>query len=86
MENGVRILDTVTKKCKVRKINDDTFDIILTQGLNRQIRRMCKALSYNVISLKRIRIMNILLGDLKEGTYRKVTDEELRKIMIDVKK
>lgn len=81
MSNGVEILDTVTKKCKVRKIDEYTFGIILTQGLNRQIRRMCKALSYKVVKLKRIRIMNIMLGDLKEGTYRKVTDEELRKMM-----
>lgn len=81
MSNGVEILDTVTKKCKVRKIDEYTFGIILTQGLNRQIRRMCKALSYKVVKLKRIRIMNIMLGDLKEGTYRKVTDEELREMM-----
>ena len=86
MSNGVEILETITKKCKVRKIDDDTFDIILTQGLNRQIRRMCKALSYKVVKLKRIRIMNIMLDDLKEGTYRKVTDDELKEMMKAVRR
>lgn len=79
--NGKVILDEVTRKCKVNKINKRTFDIILTQGLNRQIRRMCRELGYNVVALKRVRIMNILLGDLRTGQYRKVTDEEYAELM-----
>lgn len=77
MEKGVPILDTVTRPCRIRKIGKYTFEIILTQGLNRQIRRMCEALGYQVRDLNRIRIMNIELGNLKEGEYRKLTDEEL---------
>lgn len=76
MRNGVPILDTVTKKCEVEKIDDMTFRIVLTQGLNRQIRRMCEFLGYEVIKLKRIRIMNIKL-DLPLGKWRDLTDEEL---------
>ena len=76
MSNGVPILDTVTRKCEVWQTGSREFHIILTQGLNRQIRRMCEALGYRVRTLKRIRIMNICLGSLKEGTYRNVTDEE----------
>ncbi len=79
--NGQVILDAVTRKCRVEKINKRTFRIILTQGLNRQIRRMCKELGYRVVTLKRIRIMNILLGELKTGQYRKVTDEEYAELM-----
>lgn len=79
--NGKVILDTVTRKCKVTKLSKRTFKIILTQGLNRQIRRMCKALSYKVVELKRVRIMNIHLGDLKIGEYRNVTKEEYEKMM-----
>ena len=81
VRNGQVILDEVTRKCKVKKTGKRTFNIILTQGLNRQIRRMCKELGYNVVKLKRIRIMNIHLGELKKGTYRKVTDEEYRQLM-----
>ena len=77
MSEGVEILDTVTRPCKVRKINNHTFNIVLTQGLNRQIRRMCKALGYNVQKLKRIRIMNLCMGNMKKGTYREVTAEEI---------
>lgn len=77
MEKGVPILDTVTRPCRIRKIGKYTFEIILTQGLNRQIRRMCEVLGYQVRDLNRIRIMNIKLGNLKEGEYRKLTDEEL---------
>lgn len=80
MKSGVRILDQVTKPCKIRKIDDFTFKIILTQGLNRQIRRMCEALSYRVSYLKRIRILNIKLGDLKVGKYRHLTEDELNKL------
>ncbi|WP_319590640.1 23S rRNA pseudouridine(2604) synthase RluF [uncultured Draconibacterium sp.] len=80
MSNGVPILDTVTKKCRVERINDFTFRIILTQGLNRQIRRMCAHLGYEVTRLKRVRIMNIELGNLKRGKYRHFTSEELKEI------
>ena len=76
MRNGVEILDTVTKPCVVEKTGGYTFRIILTQGLNRQIRRMCAALDYRVVSLRRVRIMNIQLGDLRTGAYREVTDQE----------
>lgn len=81
MGKGVKILDTVTRKCKVRKIDDYTFNIVLTQGLNRQIRRMCETLGYKVKDLKRIRVMNIELGQLKEGTYRKVSDKEIKELI-----
>lgn len=77
MAEGVPILDTVTRPCQVEKIGKYTFSIILTQGLNRQIRRMCEALGYQVKDLIRMRIMNIELGSLREGEYRKLTDGEL---------
>ncbi len=80
MGSGVPILDTVTKKCKVAKINDFNFSIVLTQGLNRQIRRMCAYLGYEVRTLKRIRIMNVHLGNLKPGQYRPFTKNELSEI------
>ena len=80
MSAGVPILDTVTRPCKVQKIGKYTFSIILTQGLNRQIRRMCEALGYEVKDLVRLRIMNIRLGSLKEGEYRKLTDSELEQL------
>lgn len=77
MESGVPILDTVTRPCRVEKLGKFTFKIILTQGLNRQIRRMCEALGYDVKTLLRVRVMNIELGNLKPGEYRKLTDQEL---------
>ena len=80
MSGGVPILDTVTRPCRVTKIGKYTFSIILTQGLNRQIRRMCAALGYEVRDLLRVRVMNIRLGSLKEGEYRKLTDEELEEL------
>ena len=80
MASGVPILDTVTRPCQVRKIGKYTFSIILTQGLNRQIRRMCEALGYEVKDLLRVRVMNICLGNLKEGQYRQLTDEELEEL------
>ena len=80
MSNGVRILGTITKKCIVKKINERTFKIILTQGMNRQIRRMCETLGYNVVKLNRIRIMNIKLGNLKMGSWRDLTDNELKQL------
>lgn len=76
MSNGLPILETTTKKCTVEKIDDYSFRIILTQGLNRQIRRMCEYLDFEVRTLKRIRIMNIELGSLKKGKYRRFTAQE----------
>lgn len=84
MRDGVPILGTVTKKCKVEKINDRTFKIILVQGLNRQIRRMCEYLDYKVIKLKRIRIMNVKLGRLKLGDWRELTTDEMKMIQQSV--
>lgn len=80
MSSGVPILGTVTKKCKVEKISEKVFKIILVQGLNRQIRRMCSHLGYNVLKLKRIRIMNVSLGNLKAGDWRELTTDELKEI------
>lgn len=77
MRNGVRILGTVTQKCFVKQEGTDRFRIILTQGLNRQIRRMCEVLGYNVESLKRIRIMNITLAGLPSGKWRYFTGAEV---------
>lgn len=74
-------LNTTTRKCKVEKIGNRKIRIILTQGLNRQIRRMCEYFGYRVEKLERVRIMNITLGDLKTGQYREVTAEEYEKLM-----
>ncbi len=76
MAGGVEILDTTTLPCKVEKISSHVFKIILEQGLNRQIRRMCSALGYSVKRLQRIRIMNIHLGNLKVGQWRDLTEKE----------
>ena len=76
MGSGIPILDTVTKKCFVKQTHKDQFRIILTQGLNRQIRRMCEYLNYRVTDLKRVRIMNIKL-DIKVGKWRYFKPEEL---------
>lgn len=80
MGNGIPILETVTHKCKVKAINDTTFNIVLTQGLNRQIRRMCNYLGYEVKTLKRIRIMNIALGSLKAGEFRSFSEKEFKEL------
>ncbi|MCI5650026.1 MAG: pseudouridine synthase [Fusicatenibacter sp.] len=80
MAEGVPILDTVTRPCRIRKTSRCGFSIVLTQGLNRQIRRMCEALGYRVCTLRRVRIMNITLGDLKVGTYRNLNQEELAEL------
>ncbi len=80
MAKGVPILGTVTKRCKVSKINKTVFKITLTQGLNRQIRRMCEHLGYDVKTLKRTRIMNVELGNLKVGEWRYLTKNEIREI------
>jgi len=77
MSNGVPILDTVTKKCKVERVSKYVFRIILTQGLNRQIRRMCEYLGYEVQKLKRVRIMNVHL-DVPVGQYRDITPKEMK--------
>ncbi|WP_409177192.1 23S rRNA pseudouridine(2604) synthase RluF [Brevibacillus fortis] len=77
MANGVRILGTTTKPCKVTKVSERVFNIVLTQGLNRQIRRMCQAFGYQVRKLERVRIMNIPLGNLKLGQWRNLTAKEL---------
>ena len=81
MSSGVPVLDTITKKCTVTKIDDFAFNIVLTQGLNRQIRRMCDYLGYEVKTLKRIRIMNVKLGNLKSGKYRHFTKDELTEML-----
>ena len=87
MENGIHIIDeehnidVVTRKCKVKKTGKRQFEIILTQGINRQIRRMCLALGYKVIKLKRTRIINILLGDLKTGQWREVPKKDIQILM-----
>jgi len=80
MSNGIPILGTVTQKCKVDKVSDKIFKIILTQGLNRQIRRMCEYLGYEVTKLKRTRIMNVELGYLQAGDWRELTEDEMNEI------
>lgn len=80
MSNGIPILGTVTKKCTVVKVSETTFKIILVQGLNRQIRRMCEYLSYEVTKLKRTRIMNVALNNLKTGDWRELTSKEMEEI------
>ncbi len=77
MTEGVEILGRKTKPCKIYSVDKTTFRIILTQGLNRQIRRMCEAFGYKVLKLKRIRIMNIRLGLLKTGHWRNITKNEM---------
>ena len=88
MEKGVYLkdLDRTTAKCTVEKISEKTFRIILTQGLNRQIRRMCEVCGYEVTALKRVRIMNVQLGNLKPRAYRKVEGEELETLLRQVKR
>lgn len=81
MSSGVEVLGTLTRNCKVVKINEDTFKITLTQGLNKQIRRMTKAFGYTVIRLERIRIMNIKINGIDEGEWRYLTDEEVSKLL-----
>ncbi len=80
MEQGVPILGTMTKPCRIQKLDDRRFRMILTQGLNRQIRRMCEYFGCRVLTLKRVRIMNIELGSLPEGEWRYLTREELREL------
>ena len=82
MEKGVFLpeLNKTTKRCRLRKISDVTFTITLTQGLNRQIRRMCREFDYHVRFLKRVRIENIQLGDMDPGSYRELEDDEIREL------
>ena len=82
MASGVPILETVTKPCVIEAINKTTFKIILQQGLNRQIRRMCEHFEYKVLTLQRIRIMNINIGRLKVGDYRNLTEPELKDLKV----
>lgn len=79
MSTGVAILDTVTQPCKVSMVDNYQFKIVLTQGLNRQIRRMCEALEYRVMALKRIRIMHMML-DIPQGEYRELTPKEIERL------
>ena len=79
LEDGAKKVKT--RECDVKQMDRYTFSIILTQGLNRQIRRMCQELGYTVKNLNRIRIMNILLGDLKTGTYRSLTEDEIKELV-----
>ena len=82
MEKGVFLpeLNVTTRRCRIRKISDVTFTIVLRQGLNRQIRRMCRAFDYHVRFLKRVRIENIMLGDLGPGEYRQLERAELTEL------
>ncbi len=80
MSSGVRILGTMTQKCKVQAQSEYVFRIVLTQGLNRQIRRMCEVLDYRVTKLRRVRIMNISLSGLKTGEWRNFTEKEVESI------
>ncbi|MEF1186760.1 23S rRNA pseudouridine(2604) synthase RluF, partial [Vibrio sinaloensis] len=81
MSSGVNILDTITLPCKVTKETKFSFRIVLTQGLNRQIRRMCEALGYEVFKLRRVRIMNISLNGIPNGQWRYLTDAEVAEIL-----
>ena len=80
MGNGVAILDTITQKCFIKQRDKNTFTIILTQGLNRQIRRMCETLGFNVLKLKRTRIMNVKIDGIAIGAWRFLTSDETNTI------
>ncbi len=84
MRRGVPILDTVTRPCKIKVYGEKEFSVILTQGLNRQIRRMCEYFDYRVRSLERVRIMNIKLGDLKPGEYIEMSDSQINDLKRDL--
>ena len=84
MRRGVPILDTVTRQCKIKVYGEKEFSVILTQGLNRQIRRMCEYFDYRVRSLERVRIMNIKLGDLKPGEYIEMSDSQINDLKRDL--
>jgi 23S rRNA pseudouridine2604 synthase len=80
MSNGVPILGTMTKKCSVKKINAKNFSIILTEGMNRQIRRMCEYYDYKVSRLKRTRIMHLSIKGIPNGKWRHLTEEEVKQL------
>lgn len=84
MSEGIYLkeLDITTRECKVEAIGKNTFHIVLTQGVNRQIRRMCAALGYEVKALKRVRVMNLLLGDLKPGQFKEVVGKDLEELYV----
>ena len=84
MESGVPVLGQLTLPCKLKPSGDKSFKIILHQGLNRQIRRMCEYLGYKVTRLKRIRFMNIMLGDLETGKWRYLTSDEKKELLKDI--
>ena len=84
MESGVEILGQITKPCKLKRIDEKTYSIILTQGLNRQIRRMSKVFGYNVVKLERVRIINLRLDDLEYGKWRYISKEEISKLINEV--
>ena len=86
MASGVRILNTTTRPCKVEKVSRYRFRIVLTQGLNRQIRRMCEALGYKVTELIRVRVMNISLNGLEIGHWRRIEGEEYRELLRELGK
>jgi 23S rRNA pseudouridine2604 synthase len=86
MASGVPILDTVTNPCRVTQVGKNTFRIVLTQGLNRQIRRMCEHFDYTVRRLQRVRIMHVALGDLPLGEWRNLTDAEVQKLLPEEKR
>ncbi len=86
MENGIPVLGQITKRCKVEILGDRMFKIILTQGLNRQIRRMCEYLDYEVRFLKRVRIINLELGNLESGKWRMISGKELGELKERIKK
>ena len=77
MSNGIKIGDSVTRKCQVKALGEKKFSIILTEGMNRQIRKMCKSLGYEVTFLKRIRIMNVLIDGIEEGKWRNLSIKEI---------
>jgi len=83
MASGVRILGTVTKPCRIRRVGPSTFRIILTQGLNRQIRRMCSFFGYRVLRLQRVRVMNIEIGSLRTGQWRDLSGDEVSELLRD---
>jgi 23S rRNA pseudouridine2604 synthase len=83
MASGVRMLGTVTKPCKVKRVDARTFRIVLTQGLNRQIRRMCSFFGYKVVRLQRVRIINVTLAGLRAGQWRELTPPEVRSLLPD---
>jgi 23S rRNA pseudouridine2604 synthase len=84
MASGVEILDTRTKPCEVKRLGGRTFEIVLTQGLNRQIRRMCEALGYQVVHLERIKILSLELGDLPRGEWRHIPPKELERLKREI--